>query len=527
MGPISEFLAKENQSIKELYKDACLAYWDAMITGKKEYYEDYSKKEIKLKEHFNNKERFEKIKNFLKSAENSIEKRQSEILYLNYLACQGDVELLKKISEKASMIEQQFNTFRANVDGKKVTDNDIRNILKVETDSEKRRRFWEASKKQGQVVEKELLELVRLRNKLAKSLGFGNYHMMMLELSEQKEEEIERIFFGLEEEAGETFKKAKDEMDGILAKKFGISKDEIKPWHYEDLFFQEAPDIYGVDLDKFYNKDLLKIADVFYQNIGLEIGDVAKRSDLYEKQGKYQHACCINIDKSGDVRVIENIKNTEKWMDTTLHEFGHAVYDKYCDENLPFLLRENAHTLVTEAIALLFGRHSKNTSFMKRYCDLNDEEAKKIGDKIRMQLRLDELIFLKWAQVMFHFERELYKNPDQDLNSLWWTLVKKFQLVDFKRDMPDWASKIHLSSAPVYYHNYVLGKLLASQLNNHIAKNILKGEASHPDYSNKEIGNYLRTSVFFPGNSYRWDELIKRALGEPLNPKYFVEEFCK
>ena len=164
---------------------------------------------------------------------------------------------------------------------------------------------------------------------------------------------------------------------------------------------------------------------------------------------------------------------------------------------------------------------------MKRYCDLNDEEAKKIGDKIRMQLRLDELIFLKWAQVMFHFERELYKNPDQDLNSLWWTLVKKFQLVDFKRDMPDWASKIHLSSAPVYYHNYVLGKLLASQLNHHIVQNILKDNTKHPDYSDKQIGDYLKREIFVLGNSYRWDELIEKALGEPLKPKYFVEEFCK
>jgi len=526
MGLISEFLAKENQSIKELYKNACLAYWDALISGKKENYEDYNKKNIKLKEHFNNKERFEKVKNFLKSVESPIEKRQLEVLYLNYLSCQGDIELLRKISEKSSKIEHQFNTFRAKVDGKEITDNKIKEILKTEMDSEKRKEFWEASKKQGQLVEKELIELVKLRNKLAKNLGFENYYIMALGLSEQKEEEVERIFLELEKAAEETFRKVKDEMDGILSKKYGIKKNEIKPWHYEDLFFQEAPKIYDVDLDKFYDQDILKIVSVFYDSTGLEIGDILKKSDLYEKPGKYQHACCMNMDKSGDVRVIENIKNNEKWMDTTLHEFGHAVYDKYCDNDLPFLLRENAHILVTESIALLFGRHSKNTSFMTRYCGLNGKESKKISDIIGMQLRLDELIFLKWAQVMFHFERALYKNPEQDLNRLWWNLIKKYQLIDFQRDQPDWAAKIHLTSSPVYYHNYVLGKILASQLNSYIAQNILKEKVKHPDYSDKRIGGYLKREIFALGNKYRWDNLIEKALGEPLTPKYFIEEFC-
>ena len=32
------------------------------------------------------------------------------------------------------------------------------------------------------------------------------------------------------------------------------------------------------------------------------------------------------------------------------------------------------------------------------------------------------------------------------------------------RAAPDWASKIHLAVAPVYYQSYLLGELLASQL---------------------------------------------------------------
>jgi len=130
---------------------------------------------------------------------------------------------------------------------------------------------------------------------------------------------------------------------------------------------------------------------------------------------------------------------------------------------------------------------------------------------------------------MVNFEMKLYENPDQDLNKLWWDLVKKYQLIDFGRDKPDWASKIHFVSAPVYYHNYMLGELFASQLHNKLTKNILKKDfLKNVDYSdNKEIGDYLKEYVFGPGTAYEWNVLVEKATGERLTPKYFIGEFTK
>ncbi len=57
---------------------------------------------------------------------------------------------------------------------------------------------------------------------------------------------------------------------------------------------------------------------------------------------------------------------------------------------------------------------------------------------------------------MLRFEMGLYQQPDQDLNKLWWDLVEKYQNIrrpparDY--EAADWASKIHVVSAPVYYH---------------------------------------------------------------------------
>lgn len=131
--------------------------------------------------------------------------------------------------------------------------------------------------------------------------------------------------------------------------------------------------------------------------------------------------------------------------------------------------------------------------------------------------------------VMYNFEKQLYANPDQDLNALWWEMVEKYQLVKKPegRNEPDWAAKIHLPLYPCYYHNYLLGELLASQLHHHITHNVLKLESDkNVSYvGQKKVGDFLRENIFEPGSTYRWNKMIENATGEPLTPKYFVAQF--
>jgi peptidyl-dipeptidase A len=449
-----------------------------------------------------------------------------QLFHNSYLGSQGDEELIKESIKKVTEVERKFNIDRPEINGERVTDNKINAILETETDSEKLKQAWEASKKVGEVVEKDVLELVRLRNKLARELGFDNYYTLSLTISEQKEEDIEKIFQEVQDLTNESFIKLKQEIDEFLANRYNVEINELKPWHYQDKFFQHGPVIYNVDLDKFYKEDVLEKAKKYYTSLGLDVEDILQKSDLYERPGKYPHACCIDMDRKGDVRIIQNMKNNEKWMETTLHELGHAVYEKNMDFSFPFILRRAAHTFTTEAIALLFGRLSKNVDFIKNHCDVDEyssEDLSNISKELFKILKLRQLVFSRWVFVMFNFERELYKNPDQDLNKLWWELVRKYQLINFSRDKPDWASKIHLVSAPVYYHNYLLGEFLASQLNNYIMTN-LKPDSS--DHSNeKKVSEYLIENIFKPGRKYVWNELIEKATGESLTAKYFVEQF--
>jgi peptidyl-dipeptidase A len=158
------------------------------------------------------------------------------------------------------------------------------------------------------------------------------------------------------------------------------------------------------------------------------------------------------------------------------------------------------------------------------------EDQQVVAEVARTMLRNKLLIFSRWAQVMFRFEKGMYENPDQDLNDLWWDLVEKYQMLTRPegRDAPDYASKIHIVVAPVYYHNYALGELFASQVHHAMAKQALGGASPHDlsYFGDKRVGDFIRREIINPGTSLSWNDLTKTVTGQRLNPKAFAQDMA-
>src|SRR5262249_4298513 len=230
-----------------------------------------------------------------------------------------------------------------------------------------------------------------------------------------------------------------------------------------------------------------------------------------------------------DVRVLCNLQRNEFWTSVLLHELGHAVYDRGVDPSLPWLLRTPAHTLTTEAVAMLFGRLSRNGAWLRHWVGLDAAEAARVGRELARAGREQLLVTTRWCLVMCHMERQLYADPEQDLPRRWWELVERFQMVHAPegRHAPDWASKIHFSVAPVYYHNYLLGEVLASQLQRTLLAHVGGGaDAWDRLVTRPETGALLRERVFHPGKSADWRALVHQATGAPLAADAFVAELC-
>jgi peptidyl-dipeptidase A len=527
---ITEYIRQHQATIAPLYKDYSLKFWALSLSGNAENEKAVVGAKEKYLKVYNNREEFQKLRSWKVSGVHSdpIEARELKLIHDNFVPNQIEESVLRDIVERETQIENLFNTFRADFEGAKASENQLRDVLRNDKDISRRRAAWEASKQIGQEVASQLLELIKIRNREAQKLGYQNYYSMMFELQELDEQWVFQLFDRLEQLSDKAFTEMKAELDSTLRRKYGVGDSQNYPWLYSDPFFQEFPKA-GVaeSLDEvFKNSDIENLTKAHYDSIGLDIDDLLRKADLYEREGKSQHAFCLDIDHEGDVRVLCNIRQNERWMSTMLHEFGHAVYDKYNDGTLPYFLRTPAHILTTEAIAMLNGRMSKNPEWLVKIAGLSESEAKGLSTSAFKTLRSEMLIFLRWAITLVRFERELYLNPAQDLSRLWWEYVERYQKITPPPDRtkPDWASKSHLSTSPVYYQNYVLGELMASQLLEDIHRNVVKAESY---VGNAVAGRFLVEKVFKPGARYPWNEMLKKATGEDLNPEYFIRQFVR
>jgi peptidyl-dipeptidase A len=528
-GEVRTYIRQHEGIVAPLSKDYSLRLWDLSLDGNNEAFEKalVASKERYLRV-YSNRDEFRQLREW-KAAHpqrDELETRQLKLIHDAFVPNQIEEAVLRDIIQRETQIENTFNTFRANFEGGATSDNQLRDILRTESNVARRRAAWEATKQVGHDVAPQLLELIAIRNREALTLGYSDYYSMMFELQELDEKWVFSLLDRLEQLSEQAFTEMKAELDATMKRKFGITEPESYPWLYADPFFQEYPTAGASESldDVFKDSDIEALTQAHYRSIGLDIEDLLRRADLYEKEGKSQHAFCMDVDHEGDVRVLCNIRKNERWMSTMLHEFGHAVYDKYNDRALPFLLRTPAHTLTTEAIAMLNGRMSKNPEWLTQIAGLSQSDAQRVSASAQKALRSEMLIFLRWAITLIRFERELYRNSRTNLNRLWWEYVQRFQKVTPppNRNLPDWASKIHLASSPVYYQNYVLGELMASQLLRYMHLNVVKSESY---VGNSGVGEYLVQKVFKPGARFDWNSMLSKATGEQLNPEHFVAQF--
>lgn len=527
-----ELVESTEGELRRLTREANLADWEAATTGTEEAQARAAETEGRLKKYLGSRARYEEITRCLESSEvdDARLRRRLQLLALEHRPNLLPEPVIEDLVRRSKAIQAEFYVFRAKIDGREVTNNEITRILRSERDEALRRATWEGSKQIAPRVAGPLIELVRERNEAARSLGYSDYYAMQIDLQEIDERELSAVLDELKRRTDTPFAVAKAEIDRQLAERYGMDPSApLYPWHYEDPFFQEPPLSEQLGLDRlFKGRDLVAIARAFYRDVGLPVDDILDRSDLHERPGKDQHAFCTDIDREGDVRILCNMKDDERWMGTLMHELGHAVYDKFIPADLPWGLRQPAHIAATEAIAMFMDRLVYDVDWLEGVLETDIDDRTGLGARAGNAQRFEMLLLTRWVLVMTRFERALYADPERDdLADHWWDLVEELQRVRRPpgRKQPDWAAKIHFAVAPVYYHNYLLGELIASQLAGAIQREALDGRTSGGYVRRAELGEFLSSHFFASGASLQWQDLLEESTGSRLSAGPFVEEF--
>ncbi|WP_214483031.1 M2 family metallopeptidase [Bacillus sp. SM2101] len=447
---------------------------------------------------------------------NRYHKRQVVSIYNEMLELSLNPTLQEKYTELWNEMHYRIATNTTEYNGKQIRETEVLRLLEVEEDIIKRKGLWFKYMSLGSKLSEGLLDLVNMRNVIAKEKGFNNFYELKLASQGLSSKELKSIIHHLRSSLDEDYRKIKENIDYQIKQQYGINDNSIRPWHYSHPFFQEYKLSYFKESDLSVDNILYKLKSWFNES-GIDISGILKNSDISDNRHKSEANFCLNIDREKDVRISSNYHQNQKSLSLLMHELGHAVYEHNIRPGLPFILKKSSEIFMSEAIAIFFERLVYKKSW---YCSvISGENAHTDAFVNRQDFIQNFLVKLYWTITLTTFEEELYSNPNQDLNDLWWSIVSDVQKIDRPPDchIPVWAVKAHLTTLPVYYHNYLLGEVISSQLST-----ILERKFGFSD-SHSSI-QFLKENLFAYGNSLSWRDLLLKSFQGYLNPQYLISD---
>lgn len=255
------------------------------------------------------------------------------------------------------------------------------------------------------------------------------------------------------------------------------------------------------------------------------------------------HPFTIDLGRK-DVRITVRYegKDIKRPIYSAIHEFGHALYELQVDENLEF-------TPVARGVSL--GVHESQSRFWENIVGRSYGFIKLIyGDfertitSVRPESPLDLYLYVNTVRpslirvdadevtynahiiVRFELEKMLINNEIEvgDLPELWAELYEKYLGVAPPTYSEGVLQDVHWSGGMIgYFPTYSIGTLLSAQIKYAVEREhrksideiLLAGEIG-------AIRNWLKERIHRFGSTYPPNVLLRKALGEELNPEYFI-----
>lgn len=317
--------------------------------------------------------------------------------------------------------------------------------------------IWNATEKVIDKIDHIYDDLVHIRDKMAKELGFKNY----VELGYMR---LGRVDYNAED-----VRKYRDEvLHDIVPLAEKIVKKQAKRIGIDDL--------YSYDLNVFYKdgncvplgstQEKLEKTLKMYQEMNPEIGKFAKYMvdhelvDLDSKKGKAGGGYCTFIPLYKSPFVFANFNGTIGDVGTLTHEFGHA-FQVYCTRDFEV---QEYHWPTLEACEI----HSMSMEFFTYpWMNLFFDDVL----KYKYQHLSESITFLPYGVSVDEFQEKVYENPDmtiEERKALWRSIEQKYEPYkkydnEFLNKGNRWVRQSHIFSTAFYYIDYTLAQNCAHQ----------------------------------------------------------------
>ncbi len=320
-----------------------------------------------------------------------------------------------------------------------------------------------------------------------------------------------------------------------VSQMFDVIERDLKPLLDRILEEGKVPKEHPLEKEKYEKAQMEKVNRWILEKFGFPLG-VRSRLDVSA------HPFTTEFGVK-DVRITTRYEGEDlrRTVLSTVHEFGHALYELQQDERFMFSpilggvslgihesqsrFWENIIGRSREFAALIHPVMVENLEFMKKY---TPEDLYLYFNMVRpdfIRTEADVVTYNFHILLRFKLERMMLNEgvKARDLPELWNNEMENLLGIRPKTYADGVLQDIHWAHGTIgYFPTYSIGTLLAAQIGEYIRRDI-------PDFDEKvrtgdfgPIKEWLREKVHRYGSIYPPKELLQRSFGEGLNPEYFV-----
>ncbi len=548
---VTDLINRKEKEIHDYDREEALAFWKASFTGEEKDFKkvadvtsDYLRKDNSNKRTLAVNE-LDLTKSVLFEKENlafieklrtsglvrdSFLKRQLDILYLRLSKDLSDQQQNDDLIQSCYGLLHKIENERIFIRGRGYDKTEIDSIRKASSDPSLYKEIYDEKLRFTKDNYQDILKVIKLRNKYAQDCGYDNFYDFYLAIQEQSPVKVERLLQQVDSVTKEAYHDLKPEIDQFIASRFKIKEKDIMPWHYTDERYVYMPQDDVEELDRIIeHKSVPSLIPKFFSSISLPVDDIASVSRINDPAVSIRSDYFVPMDVDNDFRIIASVKDNYQGLKVLMQLYAYACYYKNVDHDMPYLLKEPSDIMLV-GVARFFTDYTMNFNWLNNWFGIAASDSADYVSICNHAYRSNKLYGTRRYLIYALFEKELYRNPDQNLGDLWWKLNEKILGINRPPQIHeyDWAILTYFIKTPVLVQDYIFAELIAAQVDHKLSVDIrMDGPFFSFAENEKYIGRFMKDSIFKFGNSIPWDELIEKATGEPLCARYFYEQITK
>lgn len=382
------------------------------------------------------------------------------------------------------------------------------------------------------LLENGFLQLVKLRNEFARSLGYKTFFDYSIVKTEHMT--TEQLFTILDD-----FEQRTRDRHATSLKELSQEKGE-QALKGHNFVYSFAGDVMR-DLDPYvpFSKSLRRWVESFGR-MNIDYSGAELTLDLLDRKGKYPNGFCHGpipsfYDQGQWVAAKVNFTSNAKpdqmgsgydGMNTLFHEGGHAAHFANVKMNAPCFSQEFAPTSMAyaETQSMFCDSLLTDADWLKTYA--LDAQGNAVPDSVIQAMTMSRQPFKAYEErsilVVPYFEKALYELADEELTPQRVTQLAReteSKILGLACSPRPLMAIPHLLSdeASCAYQGYLLAHMAVYQTRAYFIKQF--GYLA----DNPEIGPLLAQHYWFAGNSLTHNQTIESLTGEGFNAKYLAD----